>query len=207
MKSYYLHPTGNINGLFMDCFGIFLSLTRPTAPEDVSQLPVWAIDNGRFTDTWTEDGWLKFLLRYSPLLDTCLFAVVPDVPFNAEATLEEFERYAPTVRKIGYPLALASQDGMTPSMVPWHEIDALFLGGTDKHKRGLEGGTLIAEAQKHGKWLHVGRVNSGKTLINHFWMANSWDGTTFIRHPKQQYNSVGRAVRMARKMQKARRLI
>jgi len=92
-------------------------------------------------------------------------------------------------------------------MIPWHEIDALFLGGSDEHKRGPEGGALIAEARRHGKWLHVGRVNSGSTLLNYFWMANSWDGTTFIRHPRQQYDSIGRAVRQARTMQKMRRLI
>jgi len=135
----------------------------------------------------------------------CLFSLVPDCPFDAEGTIEWFWRYEKYVRDLGYPVGLASQNGMTSEMVPWEAIDCLFIGGDDAHKRGPEGRNLIIGAKMRGKHVHVGRVNSGRVIRNYFWMADSWDGTTLARHPTQQHKSIGSAVLYARAKQAERR--
>lgn len=184
-----------------------MALTRPIRHDVVASLPVWALDNGCFTNVFTEQLWKKRLESYWELRNSCAFVVAPDVLGNHQLTLKRFWEYLPTIREFGYPVALATQDGLIPDMVPWNNINALFIGGTDEHKRGSEGGALITEGLRQGKWVHVARINSGSTLINHFWMVKSWDGTTLIRHPMQNYNSIGRAVRLARKMQEQEKLL
>lgn len=44
--------------------------------------------------------------------------------------------------------------------VPWDDFDTLFIGGTDEFKLGLEARQAINRAQKRGKRIHVGRVNT-----------------------------------------------
>lgn len=189
----YLAPTTAIRGgQFDDCFGLFETIG---SGHDVSGWTAFGIDNGCFTGAFTEEGWLD-MLSYYPLEHRirCLFALVPDEPMNAQGTLNLFKQYHKVVLDLGYPVGFATQNGMTPEMVPWDDIHALFIGGDDHHKRGKEGGALIAEAARRGKWIHVGRVNSGSAIRHHFWMAHSWDGTTLARHPRQQYQDIGREV-------------
>jgi hypothetical protein len=202
-ESWYLSPTTAIKPKYRDCFGILETLG---SGHDVSTWPVWALDNGRFTGAWTEPKWIAQLEFYENPTNA-LFAVVPDEPYDARETLRLFKHYAPIVRNYGYPVALATQDEMAPQVIPWDELDALFIGGSDAHKRGREGGSLITEARKRRLWIHVGRVNSGATILKHFWLANSWDGQTLAIKPGQQAASIARAVRTVRLMKKAVRLI
>lgn len=198
--AYYLSPTTSIQGKYEHCFGIFETLG---SLHNVYSFPCWAVDNGRFTGAWTEKKWRSMLEFYGER-DGCLFSVVPDCPFDAAGTLEWFWRYERYVRNLGYPVALASQNGMTPEMVPWNAIDCLFVGGNDEHKRGPEGRALMIEAKQRDKHLHVGRVNSGEVIRTYFWMADSWDGRTLAIHPRQQYDSIGAGVLYARAMQERR---
>jgi len=124
---------------------------------------------------------------------------------DALETIDWFWRYQDYVRKLGYPVGFASQNGMTKEMVPWDAIDCLFVGGSDAHKRGPEGRNLIIEAKIRGKHVHVGRINSGTPIRNLFWMADSWDGMTLARHPTQQHKSIGSAVLFARNKQAERK--
>jgi len=169
----------------------------------VDSFPCWALDNGRFTDAWTEPRWRAMIEFYGDL-SACLFCVVPDWPYDAKLTLEWFWKYHQVVRDAGYPVALATQDGMTPNVIPWDTIDCLFIGGSDTHKRGPEGRALMISAKEHDKHLHVGRVNSGDVIRRLFWMADSWDGRTLAIHPGQQYDSIGTAVLYARELQQRR---
>jgi hypothetical protein len=94
----------------------------------------------------------------------CLFAVAPDVVGNAAATLRRSERMLAWIRYAGFPAALAAQDGLEHLTVPWGEFDVLFIGGSTAWKLGPAARRLVAEAKRHGKHVHMGRVNSLRRL-------------------------------------------
>jgi hypothetical protein len=148
----------------------------------------WMLDNGAFSDKWTEASWLVALERWQPYAGTCIAAVCPDVVGDAGATLARFKQYAPIIKQYGYPVAFVTQDGLQMADVPWSDFDVLFVGGTDKHKL-KESYPFIAEAKRRGLWVHVGRVNSAKR-IEAFWMADSVDGTTLAREPSPQVQTI-----------------
>ena len=92
--------------------------------------------------------------------DRCLFVVTPDMPFSADGTLAQFERFGARTKATGARTAFVTQDGMNGEDVPWNDVDALFVGGSTEWKTGHESGVLINEAHRRGKWVHMGRVNS-----------------------------------------------
>lgn len=197
---WYLSPTTTVfneDGRFKDCFGLLETLRSFRRIEP--RFPVWALDNGCFSNAWTEKAWKRMLEFYTDTeKERCLFACVPDVVYDAKGTLEWFKLYSNHVRDMGYPVALVTQDGMQTTNIPWDEIDCIFIGGSDWHKRGAEGGRLMAAGVEHGKWVHIGRVNSGLVMLQRFLIADSWDGLTLARSPGQQYGSIGRAIREIR---------
>ena len=194
----YLSPTSAPQVIAnLDVFG-FLASPRSGLRSWVKDGAWWAMDNDAFNGGLDEVAWLAGIDEHRPYLDKCLFAVVPDVVYDATATLDRFNEYAPLLQ--GYPLALATQNGMTPKMVPWDDIAALFIGGDDTHKLGPEAGALMAEARRREKWVHTGRVNSTKRL-RQFWRADSWDGTTISREPQNAVR-IARAVREIRAMRR-----
>ena len=148
----------------------------------------WMLDNGAFSDKWSEAAWLDALRRWQPYTATCIAAVCPDVVANAAATLERFAKYAPVIREYGYSVAFVTQDGLTLDAVPWGQFDVLFVGGSNEHKlHGAWG--FIAEAKRRDMWVHVGRVNSAKRIA-HFWMADSADGTMLAMEPTSRRQSI-----------------
>lgn len=122
----------------------------------------WAADNGRFNSPheYSDGKYLAWLAKMKPYADRCLFATAPDVVGDAEATLAMSRPMLPKIRGAGYPVALVAQDGLTADMVPWDEIDGLFVGGTTRWKLSEYAYQLAAEAKRQGKWTHMGRVNS-----------------------------------------------
>jgi hypothetical protein len=126
----------------------------------------WAADTGCFNQptAHNDDDYLHWLARRGP--SRCLFATAPDVVGDATATLERSIPMLPRIRDVGYPAALVGQDGMTPAMVPWNDIDALFVGGTTGWKLGEAAAALVCEAKERGKWAHMGRVNSGRRVMH-----------------------------------------
>lgn len=152
----------------------------------------WCADNGAFSDNFDEDKWWKFLVRNAHRADTCIFAVAPDVVGDALATHERSEPWLRKIRELGYPVAYVAQDGFDPSVVPWDEIDWLFIGGTTAFKRSERGGySAIAEGRRHGKRVHVGRVNGGAFLRNVAAAgAETADGTKLCFGPDQNYGLV-----------------
>ena len=152
----------------------------------------FAIDNGAFSGQFTEERWLSGLARFAPYVDNCLFAIVPDVVFNWEATRERFDKYYRQVARMGFPVAYATQNGQPSAEVPWESIGALFIDGDHNHKRNGEAQLLAQEARRRGKWVHVGRVSSGWRIIKNFLWCDSCDGTTFKYSPSDQtkYTSI-----------------
>lgn len=165
-----------------DLFGCMFSYKKTGRQNEALQAGCyWMLDNGAFTGNFVFDKWVMMLLSMRAYVNTCIGIVIPDHPYDAEKTLVDFERYAPLVKALGFPVALATQNGMKPSDVPWDDIDVLFVGGDDAHKRGPEARRLINEAKSRLIWVHVGRVSSGRAIGQHWPDADSWDGTTFTK--------------------------
>jgi len=195
--SLYLSPTNAISQQYADAFGYLVS-PRKGVMSEIRAGATFAIDNDCFNGGLDAAAYVQTLASYYPYRQTCLFVVAPDVVGDWQATLKSFWRWLPTLRIFDYPITMATQDGLTPEAVPWDEIAALFIGGSDKHKRGREGGDLIAAGKRYGKWVHVGRVNGATSIENDFWLADSWDGQTIAREPGPQSRNIGQAVRRVR---------
>ena len=148
----------------------------------------WMLDNGAYSGKWTLSLWLREMWAMREYRHTCLGVIVPDVVYNWRKTLLRFLLLFWIPRLLGYRVAFATQDG--GHWVPWLLFDCLFVGGSNEHKRGLEAEQLGLLARKYGKWVHVGRCNSGWAMVQHWPWADSYDGTTFSRHPTQQVESI-----------------
>lgn len=158
----------------------------------------WCADNGVFSPTrakkgieWDAAGWWRWLQAQAADADLCTFAVAPDVlhwkqdetgawfPVGDHAATAELSRqWIPAMKQLGFRVAYVLQDGCTVDEVPWAEIDAVFIGGSDDWKVGPAGldrhgnplgevpvAPLVAEARRQGKWVHMGRVNSRKRYL------------------------------------------
>lgn len=160
----------------------------------------WAIDNGVFGKAaagrpWRDDDtddYLAYLARVVDEVDTSnvLFATAPDALGFVDGAPRGhawntwfksgpvFER----IRELGLPAALVLQNGVELSdpmtHTHWDMFDAVFIGGSDDFKLGEQARRLVAEAKRHGKWVHMGRVNSLKRLrIAQNLGCDSADGT------------------------------
>lgn len=146
-------------------------------------------DNGKFGENWEGTGpwwaWLtKTVTRYGA--DRFLFAVAPDVPFDAAGTLAESLPWLRKIRDLGIPAAFAAQNGSEqPGLIPWDEFEVLFIGGDTEWKEGPAAEALAAEARRRGKQRHMGRVNTDRRLkIAMRFGCDTVDGTTLARAPK-----------------------
>ena len=109
--------------------------------------------------------------------------VAPDVPFDCDGTLARFWEGSVAIRRMGFPVALAAQNGLEDRAIPWVLLDAIFIGGDTAWKLSHEAARIGWQAKAEGKWLHMGRVNSKKRLGRAFAMhCDSADGT-FLRWP------------------------
>lgn len=102
----------------------------------------YALDNGAFAawnakqNTWDEsrwsvDAWRQLIFWASAQMEAPRWAIVPDVPGNAEATLERYARFA---GEIPFTKALAVQDGMTPEQAKSVKPDVICVGGSTEWK-------------------------------------------------------------------------
>lgn len=155
-------------------------------PEALDLRPgLWAMDNGAFSG-FDEGAFLRMLEAYcgQAARARCLFVTAPDVVGDAAATLARWPFWSRLLRGIGHAPAFVAQDGLTPERVPWDEVGALFVGGTDAYKESPGATALCAYAKARGLWVHWGRVN-GKRRYE-FAMragADSIDGTGFSMFP------------------------
>lgn len=130
------------------------------------QFRVWGGDNGRFAqpDRWVDGDWLEWAAGLRRYRNNCLFMVAPDHVGDARATLELSLPYLPTIRQLGFPVAFASQNGAASDLVPWDQIDCLFVGGSDEWKFSDASVALLAEARERDEWTHMGRVNTERRM-------------------------------------------
>ena len=171
--------TRTIRSLARSAFlGVLLVPKNGNAP--ISPLP-WAIDNGAFSGLDVK-AFRGLLAKHRHRAEEALWVAVPDVVGNHGATLAAFREWAPEISSLGYRLAFVAQNGLVIDEVPWGEIDCLFIGGDDAFKLGAR--SLIAEAKKRGKWVHVGRVNSfGRIRWAFDAGADSFDGSSASKFP------------------------
>jgi uncharacterized PurR-regulated membrane protein YhhQ (DUF165 family) len=148
--------------------GLIGCMTTPKQGNRVPDGASYACDNGKFGKGWPGvEAWRAWLVktveRYSA--DRCLWAVAPDVPFDAAGTLRESLPELAFIRRHGVPAAFCAQNGSeAPGMVPWDAIDVLFLAGDTAWKLSRAAADLADEARARGKSVHMGRVNSERRL-------------------------------------------
>lgn len=138
-------------------------MTTPAQGNVVPDGSMYACDNGKFGKGWPgADAWWAWLRatveRYGA--ERCLWAVAPDVPFDAAGTLAESAPWLNKIRGLGVPAAFAAQDGSEHGLIPWADIDVLFVAGSTKWKLSRVAADLAEEARLRGKRVHMGRVNS-----------------------------------------------
>ena len=139
--------------------GLIGAIVTPAQGNLIGGIPMWLADNGCFGKGFPGDvEFLAWLAVMNPA--GCWFAVAPDVVGDAKATLKRSAPFLPVIRGLGYPVALAAQNGLEDLAVPWEDFDVLFLGGDTAWKLGRHARELTAEARAKGKGVHMGRVNS-----------------------------------------------
>jgi hypothetical protein len=147
----------------------------------------WAADNGRFSapQDYSDAKYLAWLARMP--VESCLFATAPDVVGDASATLAMSRPMFGPIRELGYPVALAAQDGLEMEDVPWDEFDVLFIGGSTEWKLGEAAADIAREAKRRGKWVHMGRVNSLRRMRHAEAIGcDSADGTVLKHDPNRR---------------------
>lgn len=162
--------------------GLIGCMTTPRQGNRIPDGAMYACDNGKFGKGWPgADRWFAWLTatvtRYGA--DRCLWAVAPDVPFDAAGTLAESTPWLARIRALGVPAAFAAQNGSElAGMIPWDDIDVLFLAGDTDWKLSVVAADLALEAVARGKQVHLGRANS-ESRVRHAMAigCDSADGT------------------------------
>jgi hypothetical protein len=161
--------------------GLIGCMTTPAQGNVIPDGVMYACDNGKFGKGWPgAERWYEWLARTVARYgaERCLWAVAPDEPFNAAATLDESLPWLPRIRALGIPAAFAAQDGCDVLGIPWDAFDVLFLAGSTEWKIGPVAERLSREAKARGKTVHMGRVNSRKRLQTAEWFGcDTADGT------------------------------
>jgi hypothetical protein len=154
----------------------------------------WAADNAAFSK-FDPAAYLRMVEEIAecvtpacptidPPITPPIFVTVPDVVADAFQTRWRFADWYPVLKPFNLPLAYVLQDDQRADDVPWDLIAAVFVGGSTAFKVGAEARALIAEAQRRGKWVHMGRVNTVRRLMYAQQLGvDSVDGSGFARFP------------------------
>lgn len=146
----------------------------------------FVLDNDAFTcwrdkKPWSVEAWESMLSYVAMTGKSPLWAAVPDVVGDRQATMRNWPVYVESIRKRGWKTAFCVQDGMTEADVP-KDADVVFVGGTDKWKfPNLEMWT------KSFKRVHCARVNAPKMILACERLGcESVDGTGWFRDPSRK---------------------
>ncbi|HEY9764558.1 MAG TPA: hypothetical protein V6D07_18670 [Trichocoleus sp.] len=180
-KGWFFH---HWNAIAEDAVGHLWS-PSPT-PVTIYPHVIRACDNGRYAavvngSAWSEEEFLAFAKQEARRKAKPLWITVPDIPFDAAATLREWDYWEPKLRGLGVPLAMCVQDGMTPEDTA--PADVIFIGGSDGWRWQP---SVIPEFIDTGKFVHVGRINGNKLWVCDRLGVDSCDGTGWFRGDQQQ---------------------
>jgi len=146
-------------------------LRTPLTRHALSGKP-YGLDNGCFA-TFKHKDWLRLLDDAET--NRPIFVCLPDIVGDARRTLDLFDCFKQETN--GLPRALVLQDGIGNFSIPWDDIDAVFVGGSDNFKTSPEAINACKAAKMLGKWVHVGRVNTARRVNNWLDLADSIDGS------------------------------
>lgn len=150
----------------------------------------YALDNGAFAawdskvnrwdeTRWNVDAWRRLIFWAEAREQKPLWAIVPDVPGNGEATIERYERF---FAEVPFARAMAVQDGMTVEQVQALKPDVVAIGGTTEWKWA----TVEMWAAAFPR-VHVLRCNSPEKLRYLEQLGvESCDGTGWNRGNRKQ---------------------
>lgn len=161
-------------------------LLGPTGWRTPHRWMTFACDNDRFgawekNIPWDEAAYIDMLSKAAACRVAPRWLLVPDLVADRDGTLEEWAKWSPRLKRYGWPLAFAVQDGMTQADVP-SDAAVVFVGGTTEWKWAT-----AWDWCKHNRRVHVGRVNSYRLLWNcHDAGAESCDGTGWFRGNQEQ---------------------
>lgn len=131
----------------------------------------YGLDNGCFK-FFDRPRWLTLIDAAED--DRPVFVTLPDVVGDAQRTVELFEHFK--LRTNELPRALVLQDGIERVRIPWNDLAAVFIGGSDDFKYSRWAVNAAKTAKMLGLWVHVGRVNTVARLENWLELADSIDG-------------------------------
>ena len=137
----------------------------------------YGLDNGCFA-RFERDALLRMVEESYD--DAPVFLTLPDIVGDAQRTAELFDEFWPKVN--GVHLALVLQDGIQNVRIPWRQLRAVFIGGSDAFKVSGEAMRAARTAKMLGKWVHVGRVNTAKRVREWVGLADSIDGSGISRY-------------------------
>jgi hypothetical protein len=174
---------GWLAGRYPGCIGWLLS---PSGWRRPHQWMPYALDNDRFTawsknQEWDEIAYMRMVSKAAEEKRIPRWILVPDVVADRDATLEQWNHWAPKLATYGWPLAFAVQNGMTQADVPLNAA-VIFVGGTTEWKWNT-----IWDWCHNNARVHVGRVNGYEGLWNcHDAGVESCDGTGWFRGDQEQ---------------------
>jgi hypothetical protein len=141
---------------------------------------MWAMDNGAYSGLDIA-SFVAMLERFHGRLG-CRWVAAPDAVGDAHQTLLNWPFWSRLIRGIGFRPALVLQDGMLVTDVPWSQVGAVFVGGTDDWKFSQQAHDLCAYGKARGLSVHVGRVNSRQRIFESARMgADTFDGGQYSR--------------------------
>lgn len=169
--------------------------TQPRSGNSIRDLAtcghLWAADNDALNGLDVD--------AYLTMLDTIrqhdtsrlLFVTAPDAAemtptgprVSWDGTLWLWRAWRAALLRRGLPLAIVLQDGATVDTVPWHDVQAVFVGGSDAWKDGPAAARLATEARRREKWVHVGRINTQRRERLWWPLCESFDGTQYSKWP------------------------
>lgn len=154
----------------------FWQLRTPLTQYKLAGVP-YGLDNGCFAK-FEKKAWRRLLedARQTRPIFVCL----PDIVGDARRTLDLFDAFLEETE--GLPRALVLQDGIGRHRINFSKVDAVFIGGSDEFKISTEAFNAAKAAKMLDKWVHVGRVNTAKRVMDWIGKADSLDGSGISRY-------------------------
>jgi hypothetical protein len=149
----------------------------------------WAADNDAFKAWDVERFWLMIGKICQVDTSRLLWVACPDVVSNAQETINRWVEWYPQINALDLPAAFIGQDGLAAiaDQIPWDDMAAFFIGGSDGWKLSAEAEYFAREAKRREKQVHMGRVNSSKRTRHAIEIGcDSIDGRSFSAWPDEK---------------------
>ena len=145
----------------------FWQLRTPLTNYKITDVP-YGLDNGCFSG-FKHDYWRRLIKEAE--FNQPVFVTVPDIVGSAVRTLDLFRIYRRQLN--GLPVCLVLQDGIGQQPIPWDDLSAVFIGGSDAFKVSKEcmQACQVASMLRPRKHIHLGRVNSAQRIKDYLHAA------------------------------------